>query len=180
MIEKGYSKKQDKVDRCIDLANELLKKQSFYTKITNKKTPFDMATASPAYIARKLKSERNHTVCTVRLYSKRFSKALAFFDARYPGSIFINEAKLGRSDGSVVATIIHEWVHLVDNNDPEESFGHGSNSSKGKQNTAPYWIDNLAQSMIDGEKDFNNNESSKIVTRRSWWSRFKDWVVFWR
>ena len=29
-------------------------------------------------------------------------------------------------------------------------FGHGDNSSIGKKNTAPYWIDNLAYSIISG------------------------------
>ena len=100
-------------------------------------------------------------------------KRLHIFKKSDPNSIYINTAKLDRSLGSVVATLLHEFIHMVDNYDTLHSYGHGDNSARGKQNTAPYWIDNLAQHHAGDDIDFNNNESSKIVYRRSMWSMVK-------
>jgi hypothetical protein len=47
----------------------------------------------------------------------------------------------------MVNTIVHEFVHNVDMFDdgrPGIGMGHGSNSSVGKQDSAPYWIGGLA------------------------------------
>ena len=180
MIVRGYDYEYDKMDRCVDRANELLRDSDFYEKISQKMS-FDMATCSPEYIAKKMKQKLGVLKCHVKLYrGRRWSKALAYFTPSDPDAIYINTRRLGRSDGSVIATIIHEWVHLVDHDDLKESFGHGSNSPVGKQNTAPYWIDNLAQGMVDQVEDYNNNESSNIVYRISGWQRFKNAFKFWR
>lgn len=178
MIVKRFNYTHAKIERCIDEANRLLKSPVFKREIEEKRAGFDMSTATPEYIADRITSKYGHLICEVHLYHNRWSRALAYFDPRYPNRIYINAAKLNRTDGSVIATIIHEWVHLVDYDDHLHSYGHGSNSPVGKQNTAPYWIDNKAQALIDGQEDYNNNESSRIKV--SFWGRVKNWLVFWR
>lgn len=175
MIIAGYRGSHTKIDRCISEANKLLKGDyRFYEKIKAKPTPFDMSTATPKQIAEFLQENYGVLKCEVHLYHKKFTRALAYFDRRYPNRIYINTAKLNRTDGSVIATIVHEWVHLVDEWIKNHRFGHGDNSAAGKQNTAPYWIDNVAQAIVDNKpEDHTNNESSRIVYRRSVWSRVK-------
>jgi len=56
----------------------------------------------------------------------------------------------------LVGTIIHEYIHVVDNN-VEASFAHGDNKPTGKENTAPYYIGRLgvefANSKVDNPPD---------------------------
>lgn len=165
--------KTKRLARLIFEANELMKNPEFYHHIRIKDN-FDMSTASGAHIAGQMQDQFPKLVCEVHVYSKKWSKALAFFSSRYPNRININLAKLNRSDGSIIATKVHEWVHLVDFHDPVERYGHGDNSRAGKENTAPYWIDNLAEGLINGKRpNFNNIESAKIVRKRSLWSKVK-------
>lgn len=151
-----------RINQCILCANTLLDNEIFYKNIKVKETPFDMSTASAEYISNIMYLKKNLLTCNVRTYHRRFTRALAYFIPSQPDTVYINTAKLNRSTGSIIATLIHEWVHLVDHDDKTHSFGHGDNSPRGKQNTAPYWIDNLAQSFFNETLDFNNNQSSKI------------------
>lgn len=165
--------KTRRLARLIYDANEMMKDPEFYHKIRIKGS-FDMSTASSAHIANEMQRQFPNLVCEVHVYSKKWSRALAFFSPRYPNRININLAKLNRSDGSIGATMVHEWVHLVDAHDEQERYGHGDNSRAGKENTAPYWIDNLAEALFNGKRpDFNNIESANIVVKRSVWSKVK-------
>jgi len=68
-------------------------------------------------------------------------------------------------------------IHYCDNNNKEESYGHGDNSSAGKQNTAPYYIDNIAESLIDKKlPDFNNVENENIIYYVPWYKRLFKYV----
>lgn len=182
MIIKDFDYVHSQLERAILKANKLLLDPQFYEAISNKPTPFDYATCTPQYIAEAISSSVNQTNIYVRTYYKRFSKALAYFDPSEPNVIYINTAKLGRSDGSIGASCIHELVHAVDDTDIEHSFGHGDNSSYGKENSAPYWIDNLAAAMIDALllPNYNNTESSNIVYRKPLRKRIRDFFIFWR
>ena len=74
----------------------------------------------------------------------RWSKAIAKFDRRRPDIVQLNSRKLNRNwdkdinEASIAGSIVHEIIHLVDNKFKDFSFGHAGNSSKGKENTAPY------------------------------------------
>ena len=160
-----YEGNSSVLKRAVEEANKLIVNYEFLNEIKIKKH-FDMATCDPKVIARDMEQYK-HIDFYVKGYYKRFTRALAYFDSRYPDRFFINEAKLNRSFASIVATLIHEWVHFLDHLNKNHYYGHGDNRREGKQNTAPYWIDNLAQHMISGQPyDFNNNESSNIVRRR--------------
>jgi hypothetical protein len=112
---------------------------------------------------------------TVKLYKSKnpFSKAYGYFSPSKPDHIFLNTRKLNRSKGSIVSSLIHEMIHYVDDKNKQESYGHGDNSPVGKENTAPYWIDNLAESIIDNKlPDFNNNENANIIYYVPFYKRF--------
>lgn len=177
MISGNRNVSNKKILRCINQANMLLQNPLFYKTIKNRSEDFDMANVDCDHIAKAIQRGTKNSKCEVFTYYKKWTRALAYYDPRYPNRVYINEAKLNRSDGSVVATIVHEFVHLVDGLDLSGYYGHGDNSSAGKQDTAPYWIDNIAESMIDNKKpNFNNTESRRIVTKKRWWQK----LMFWR
>ncbi len=63
--------------------------------------------------------------------------------------IQLNARKLQRSIDELVATLVHECVHVVDTV-PGMSFGHGNNFANGKKLTAPYRIGKIAQDLVPG------------------------------
>lgn len=49
----------------------------------------------------------------------------------------------------MVSTIVHEGIHAEDEVNPSDSYGHGNNSPIGKEDSAPYAIDELAAETYD-------------------------------
>lgn len=135
---------------AVERTNVLLKDPDFFDRIRDHPR-FDMSTALPSQIADQM--ERSEIVVSVILYKSKWpwSKALAFEDDRYPRTVFLNERRLNRSLGSICATIVHECVHALDSMVEDQRFGHGDNDPNGKENTAPYWIGDLAEEMVDGQ-----------------------------
>lgn len=95
-----------------------------------------------------------------RVYVKKtwnpWSAAVAWFNPRHSECIYLNSWKVNRSDDSIVGSIIHEYVHLVDNFYKTASFGHGDNYGPSsfqegseqyneKFHSAPYKIGRLAK-----------------------------------
>lgn len=130
-------------------ANRLLEQREFYDRI--RACPrFDLTNVTPRDVAGEM--ERCTTRLTVRLYKSFFpwSRVLGYEHPRFPDIVFLNTRRLDRSVASIVGTIIHESVHVADVHSPLD-FGHGGNAAGAKDNTAPYWIGNLAISMVSGQ-----------------------------
>lgn len=145
----------DKIQLSTQLANDVLQNSVFYDRISSRDS-FDLSTATPKQISNLLKdSDLNFNIELFRptgFYNKvKYRKTLAFTDHDFPNTLFINEKKLNRSSESIAATIIHESIHALDHNEVDFTFGHGNNSSKGKGNTAPYWIGNLAYKLFKND-----------------------------
>jgi len=138
------------VVNAVARTNQLLQDAAFFTAI-GQHPAFDRSTATPKQIADLL--QQSATTITVVLYKSKWplSKALAYEDHRFPDKVFINSRRLKRSLGSICATIIHECVHAIDAADENLRFGHGDNNPNGKENTAPYWIGDLAYEMVQGQ-----------------------------
>lgn len=62
--------------------------------------------------------------------------------------IILNFKKLDPEIEDIAATIIDESIHTIDDAQETFTFGHGINSSVGKDNTAPYWFGNLAYRIL--------------------------------
>ncbi len=131
-----------------EAANALLANPAFYEKIKDK-TSFDFSNATGAQVAASM--QRCPLELTVKTYKRIFSRALGYELPEDPTSIFINIAgnKLNRSLGSIAATFIHEAVHAADSDDAGLDYGHHGNLAAGNEGTAPYWIGDLAEQMID-------------------------------
>ncbi len=138
------------VRAAVERTNTLLRDPDLYARI-RRHPAFEMSTATPAQIADLM--ERSECSVNVVLYRSKWpwSKALAFEDDRFPNTVFLNERRLNRSLGSICATLIHECVHALDSTAADLRFGHGNNDPNGKENTAPYWIGDLAEEMVDGQ-----------------------------
>ena len=160
-----------KVVEAVKLANQLNDNHAFFDGI--KESKFDMSSASGSYIAREYVNFNQDINVKVYYPKWKWSKALGYFSPSHPLDINLNGYKLGRSIDSIVGTLVHEKVHMVDNMDTLHSYGHGSNDPSGKANTAPYWIGNFAKSII-GEVNFNNTENSTY--RIPWWKRIVRWM----
>jgi hypothetical protein len=159
------------VKSAADKSNELLKNAEFYKAIANKPN-FDLSTASPKIVADLL--EKSDLEFKVEIFypnvlqSIKYRKTFAYTDERFPNTLFLNFKKLDREIESIAATIIHESIHALDNAEEAYTFGHGNNSPVGKENTAPYWIGNLANRMLKNNPvapllAFDQMEEEEIV-----------------
>jgi hypothetical protein len=139
-----YSGSYSNVNMAVKMANNLLNNNNFYQLIRTYQR-FDMSDVTNDMIAALMKRHSTLTI-TVKTYKPwwPWSKAVAMFKPSEPHTVYLSSRRLNRSAASVVGSLLHEYVHLVDNLYSEYSFGHGSNSKYGKENTAPYAIGTMA------------------------------------
>lgn len=139
-------------------ANELLASSSFY-EIISQRSNFYYTTATGAQVADSMKN--SNLQLNVKTFKRYLTRELGYEDPHDPTSIHINIAgrKLNRSLGSITGTFIHEAVHAADSDDENLDYTHDGNSARGNEDTAPYWIGNLAVQLIDNPTqsvDVNN------------------------
>ena len=134
-------------------ANYILNNELFHYELSLKQS-FDFSNASGKIISELIKSSK--IVASVETYKSvalpPWSRANAYTLPNVLDKIFLNRRKLNRSFESIAATLVHEYVHLIDYESKEYHFGHGDNSSSNKENTAPYWIDMLAYKLLTGKE----------------------------
>lgn len=143
-----------RIIEAVVLANEIINSISFRAAMQSRSS-FDMSNASPAHVMGELEEfNRLHCISVVTYRPwYRWSKAYARFQPSRPHTVQLSSRKLQRhSDSginaaSLVGSIVHEFIHLVDNFSPM-SFGHGNNNPTGKENTAPYWAGRKAKELI--------------------------------
>jgi len=146
-----YTGNKQKIIDAVDYVNDLFEDEKFWLEISEKDM-FDNTSHSPSDIAILMKGKTDNV--EVKLYRPRWPrhrKTNAYTSISYPNILFLNSKKLWRNIGSMVNTIVHEHVHSVDYTDgePNIEYGHGSQSSAGKNNAAPYWIGNLAENYFN-------------------------------
>tara|TARA_R110002096_G_scaffold225047_1_gene414332 strand:- start:684 stop:1157 length:474 start_codon:yes stop_codon:yes gene_type:complete len=151
--------KDKRIIDAVKAANIIFRDSEFLQLIGNHEG-FDMSTTPSAQIAFYLETTLELDCIEVKLFRPKWpwSKVYAMFKSREPRSIYLSSRRLNRDEDafgnmcSIVGSIAHEYVHLVDNRLSKHSFGHGNNDSRGKGNTAPYRIGELAKWFIyDGE-----------------------------
>ena len=169
-----YNGKIQKIIDCVDIANGIFNKSDIYKSISNYGA-FDMADCDSNKIAMLMSNTYQIIEIEVNVYRPkwRWSKAIGYYSSSNPHNININYYKINTlSNAQIVGNFAHELVHLADNLS-EFNFGHGSNSSKGKEKTAPYYIGNIvskAYGGIETEPEFKNYVSL------SWWQRIIQWI----
>lgn len=80
-------------------------------------------------------------------------------------AINLNTSGLSREISSVSATVVHELSHWVDFLFTDAAWGHGDNSSGGKELTFPYYIGERARVWVEREilKDEIKEKEQKIA-----------------
>lgn len=148
-----YNGTNEKLIESVDFINDLLTLDAFYDEISNHPAfTHDDDDYTPKKISEILKADES--IVMVKTYKSRWrwSKANAYVSPKYKDTLFYNTRKLWRLRIDIINTIVHECVHVADYNDNKiNNFGHGDNKSKGKKNSAPYWIGTLAGSYYENE-----------------------------
>lgn len=144
-----YNGSNSRIIKAVSIVNDI-EFQALLCKKILEKEYFDMSTASPEYIANELMASFKCLQIEVKVKKGWWwSKWLAAFYTNKPFDIYQNSRKLRRSPASIVGSIVHEMIHLIDHHDRIYSYGHGDNSPKGKGNTAPYWIGRKAKELAE-------------------------------
>jgi len=151
-----FNDEHEKIQIAVQMANMVFENEIFYERI-RQVTRFDLSTATPEIIAELIASSRLEF--KVELFypsgwrAIKYRKTFAYTDGNYPNTLFLNLKKLDRETEDIAATIVHESIHALDDECIEYTFGHGNNSSIGKENTAPYWIGNLAYQILKNDSN---------------------------
>jgi hypothetical protein len=160
--------KDSRIKEAVDYAQKYFNSDDFIRDILSVDR-FDSSNVSPAQIV-ELFAEFTKTGKVIEIKVTYFGWFYRNVLGRTVGNGFayINTSGLGRTLWAVGATAAHEPCHIVDEFFPKARFGHGSNSSKGKGRTFPYFIDERAEIFIKKEvlKKEINRLSMKIVLLR--------------
>lgn len=140
------------LNQAIAIANEMLEGKRGFQHEVRQITAFSMSKINPAtkkpFTGAEIVDLLSQKIdVTVQKYKPWYiwSKATAYTDPGVP-IIHLNARNLNRSVASIVNTLIHESVHVIDKN---LCFAHGSNVAKGKDDTAPYKIGEIAEKLAD-------------------------------
>lgn len=170
----NYRGNYEQVKIAVEDANEVLYSREFYELIKQHKN-FNCTEITPEKISEIL--QETDLEVEVKTYKPkwRYSKVLGYFVRSKPKNVFLNSRKLYRNTSSITNTIVHEYVHAVDNHIDNSiiEFGHNCGTFK---NTAPYTIGNIAEIMIDGNnlididsrlEQFNESETIQCLAGTS-------------
>ena len=147
-----YNGKIQKIIDAVGYVNDLFEDENFWGEISENES-FDFSIHTPSEISEFMKNKTDEVI--IRLYRPRWPRhrrTNAYTDKKYPNTLFLNSKKIWRGIGSIVNTIVHEYVHSVDYTEDGSSrvdYGHGSQASSGKSNAAPYWIGDLAEKYFN-------------------------------
>ncbi len=147
MIHINYKGKWNDLYLATAKANELLNDKAFLN-IIRARTNFDSTEITGSKIVELI--QKSNLEMYVLTYRSLLRTVYGYEDPNNPDLIHINLWRNEWNVPSLVNTIIHECMHGLDSLYLEYEFGHGNNSSTGKENTVPYWIGNRAEQFING------------------------------
>jgi hypothetical protein len=155
-------------------ANELIHSPAFYEKmwaIPSFRKEFTSEGVNGAYVINRLRTDPSEIEVFLYTTKNPWSVVNGYTLNDGKQQMFLNTRSLGRSDASIVATIIHEAVHLADNNDFEKFYHHGDNYPKG--GTAPEVAADVTYFVLTGmisevDSSVENNSNKGVQCFRSW------------
>lgn len=120
------------VAECVIANDEFRKEVSAIPK-------FDFTTRTGPQVVSDLREVNGVVVSTYKTKYK-YSKTIAY---RPVGKkeIYFNLRKNPRDYESMINTMIHEMLHVA-------GYGHGDNSSRGKQNAVPYKVGKISEKYV--------------------------------
>lgn len=100
---------------------------------------FDYSTRNGKQVVADLVAMKDVAISTYKTKNP-FSKTIAY---TYGGAktIYFNTRKNPRDFKEMINTVVHEASHIV-------GYGHGDNSSKGKEKSVPYWVGAIAEKYV--------------------------------
>lgn len=161
---------------AVKKCNEHMNSHRFHRLLQERKENFLHSNVNGIQLSRIIKD--SHLRLTVDTYRSKWpwSKANGYYTKKYPSKLFLNTRRLNRTLGSIGATAGHEWVHGEDDRQENFFFHHESNTwTPEKEDTAPFYVDNLLEQLIDNKlpEEVNKSESVKIKNRSFvWWNPF--------
>lgn len=157
---------QNLYDAC-SVANKIF--FDVLNEIKKRKEDFLLSTASPEVIADlMLDFIVAGNKIKINTYYTRNKRVMGYFVASKPNDIFLNRATFPRKIESLVSTFYHEFVHAVDAFSKVHRFGHGNNKyMTWKEETAPYWIDNVAHKIACEKLKTNSKNIRPTVIEKS-------------
>lgn len=146
MVHITYNGFNKNLRLAVNNVNNLLQQEYFYMSIQKHDT-FDMSNISPAQLAELMRAA--DVQISVDLYYSLypFGNVLASDNAEAPNVIRVNKWNINCSLATLGNALMHQCVHAVNAYFPQFSFGHGEEDA-GKENTAPFWIAQLAERYI--------------------------------
>jgi len=143
-----YGGNSTKILRLLTDANHIMQDNEFY-QLIREIPSFDLAKDLDGKVTGHEMAElieEKPIACNIVLYRPRWpwSKVLGYYKGGK--NVYLNSRRLHRSDSSILNTIIHEYIHLLDNY-TDSYLGHGGNTNEGKGRTAPYKIGDLAEEL---------------------------------
>lgn len=147
-----YRGNNQKVIEAVRLANLILQDDSeLYARIIARES-FHNTKATPAAIAKSMKTVFKTEVTEVRLYwSWWWSSAIGYFDAKKPNQVNTSKRYVNRKSTDVfelASHFVHEFVHKVDYHDADRVFGHAFRHHSKRHESAPYWIGYMAGYLL--------------------------------
>lgn len=154
MLKCRNRRMREKVNNAIYWSNKVVNSEEFKSKLEERINEFDMSIESdgtgitgPEMYDILNKSDKTYYVRVYKEWNP-WSRTCGYFQGG--NIIHANYWYLKKvCTRSMVATIVHEGIHAEDENDGSDFFGHGDNSPIGKENTAPYAIDEIAAEAFD-------------------------------
>jgi hypothetical protein len=119
------------VANCVTKHPEFLKEVAAQAR-------FDFTKDSPKMVAEKI---GQGTPVILSTYKKSFTKSIAYRNVG-DNVLYFNTTKNPRAMRFMVNTAVHEFSHVI-------GYGHGSNSSKGKDLSVPYKLGQIAENYAD-------------------------------
>lgn len=98
---------------------------------------FDMSDDTGEQVLKKMKSVK--AVLSTYRTKNPLSKAIAYRN-KGKNVVYFNTRRNPRAMGKMVNTSCHELSHVAD-------YGHGNNSSRGKENTVPYKVGKICENV---------------------------------
>lgn len=162
----NYKGRYNQIITAVEDANDVLNSEDFYTLILQH-GDFNCSNFSSEKISNIIKNSTLEVEVKIYKPRWRFSKVLGYFVKSRPNNIFLNSRKIYRDTNSITNTIVHEYIHAVDNsNNSEIQFGHNCGSF---DNTAPYIIGSYAELLIEGNdvKEISTLQKKNFTSQQS-------------
>ena len=142
-----YRGRNKKTRMAVSFANSLMQNhEGFYDKIKNG-DQFANTEVANEDILLFMKDRFLNSIQVVKISRKYnpWGSVKASFSSSRPNEIRLNGWNLSNHADSVCGSIIHEFVHLVDNYYTTAKFGHAYHNHDARKNSAPYAIGYMAK-----------------------------------